>query len=270
MELVFVSLSLGNAYLYVWKTNGTALTANYPVSFPEAHGDIQNFGQNRVLTVDLDRDGKKEILAVAAESGGFSVRAFNWNGTPRSWPSQVQSGRFSHWAAVDFDRDGWPEIVLSYIDYTDSKAKIAVFDGTGTLRSGWPVALPQQANGDKGFLAIGDLDRNGVDEIVIAAEQVLHVLKSDGSSFGPGWPLVGGYFGQPVLADINNDGYPDILTVTDDGSYYTVLRAYDRNTTLLKSWPLLGFEGSWAFTARRPWQAISIATAAPTSPCFVR
>ena len=63
--------------------------------------------------------------------------------------------------------------------------------------------------------------RTGYDQIVAATHNNLFVLNGDGTTFSNAWPLPTSSFnpfGPVILADIDGDGYPEILTSTADYS----------------------------------------------------
>ena len=61
--------------------------------------------------------------------------------------------------------------------------------------------------------ALGDLDGDGVPEIVVQTEDALNVWKGNGTIF-PGWPRTWTNSWQgnsaPVIGDVDGDGLPDI------------------------------------------------------------
>src|SRR5205807_970912 len=100
---------------------------------------------------------------------------------------------------------------------TTSTQKIMhVLQPDGTERPGWPFTLARQNYNT--FLAVGDLDRDGRKEIVVSNGDHLYIFEPDATSFSIAWPLIdpsGNPFGPIALADINDDGYPEILTTRD-------------------------------------------------------
>lgn len=238
-ELVFVRSYQGTAYLYAWKSSGQLLTSNYPVTYPDS--SWLGFPANRILAVDLDHDGRKEILACQMATGTaptFSIVAFNWDGTPRPWPAQSYYGILNQMAVTDFDHDGTPDILFIYYNYSNGLATVWVFDSVGQPRTGWPVTV--STGFADGALALGDLNRDGFDEVIATGAGGLHVLNRNGTVYSAGWPKSGQH-SPAVLGDVNNDGFPDIICLSENysaGTYY--LNAYDAGGTLLKRWQMFG------------------------------
>ncbi len=114
-------------------------------------------------------------------------------------------------------------------------------NGSGVL--GWPffsgnLVTPSQVSSS---LAVGDLDRNGTDEVVFACEREggrVYVLNRDGS-VRAGWPKAAVAFtpdsrlSSPSLGDLDNDGFLDVVFPSTDG----ILYAWNRNGVLLPGFP---------------------------------
>ncbi len=118
----------------------------------------------------------------------------------------------------DIDGDGYDEVVVG-IDGVDSSG-VWVFTHQGEREDGWPKDI------DKNMMsspALGDLDGDGIDDIVICSEQGIHAYLSGSpdwfrSAYTRGhsqWGLA-----TPVMADLENDGYLEVLTVSDSGTVY--------------------------------------------------
>lgn len=142
---------------------------------------------------------------------------------------------------------------------------MAVYSASGGLRPGWPVDL---GSGSPVHLALADLDRDGAEEIVVTGGgsplMALTVLKGDGTRFPGAWPVVAqsGYqnLGVPVAADIDGDGYPEILVTRNDtvflsdDEYYDDARllAYRPNGLLARFWRLQSANGNRLVSAWTP------------------
>ena len=69
-------------------------------------------------------------------------------------------------------------------------------------------------------LAVGDLDRNGENDLIVGAAHYLFAFDRFGNRL-PGWPVQFRtnqyltYLGTPVLADIDNDGWLEVLVSTE-------------------------------------------------------
>ena len=187
--------------------------------------------------VDLEGDGDMEIVAarhsvlyVWDHTGAMLWRAawsFNAvddedHGGSRMWASP---------AIADLDGDGDLEIVVGSDADSSSGLNIAVYDHLGMLLPGWP-----QVFGDSEVRSIctGDLDGDGQFEIAVNktnAGPTTAVYQLNGQ-LRPGWPQVdhpscdppepaeacwdfGGYNQNIGLADMDGDGYLDVISSYD-------------------------------------------------------
>jgi hypothetical protein len=220
-------------YLYVYQADGSLYSANYPALIPQ-----EGFGTSVFVAIDLNGDKRKEILVSALEPSGTSALiAFNTSGTNFSgWARRSFETWIASMTASDLDNNGISEIILQEWP----GPMIRVLDATGAVRAGWPVKV----SATLARIAIGDLDRDARNEIVVAGDDTLTVLRGNGSVFSSSWPL-SGVFGAAVIADINNDGFPEIVVGSTSATYDTRLTAYRRDRSVLKQWFLFGTMGRY-------------------------
>jgi hypothetical protein len=147
----------------------------------------------------------------------------------QQWENQKAGNQYTGTLVGDLDGDGLPEIVA----YTNSTAyssvpSITIYNGQdGTPKD--TVFLSSSANGTSGWnpvmtAAIVDADRNGLGELIFTnPNRTVKSYKTDttGGKFNmiPNWesaalydnPLTSDYLPQPIIADFNSDGIPEVL-----------------------------------------------------------
>ena len=140
---------------------------------------------------------------------------------------------------ADLDGDGSVDIIAP--TWTDTS--LYVFQKDGSLRAGWPLRIHDPI---WSAAAIGDLDNDGSQEIAFGSNGTkFYVMRADGSEWmdGDSNPATKGVFkvlgaqynyGTPALADINNDGYLDIVYGSFDGNLYV----WDRFGNNLPGFPV--------------------------------
>ncbi|HEY0715509.1 MAG TPA: S8 family serine peptidase [Polyangia bacterium] len=221
-------------YLYVYKADGTLFSTNYPALITQ-----EGFGTSVFAAVDLNGDLRKEILVTAlnSDSSTHALVAYNTNGTLfRGWTQRTFNTNVASMNIGDLDNDGLAEIILQEWP----GPMIRVLNGQGNVRTGWPV----NTSADLGRIAIGDLDRDKRNEIVVAGDDKLSVLKANGTSFSTSWPVTRS-FGAAVIADIDNDGAPEIVAGASNASHDARLTAYRKDATVLKNWLVFGSQGRY-------------------------
>ena len=206
------------AFVYAWGSDGLLLNSNFPIQVPYANVSSMNAENPGLVVGDIDGDGKQEIIVPESTSAtSFTLALFANDGTPLSWAPPTFPGTLGQMILADLDHNGKLETILVAMPFNSFDNMLHVLEPDGTERSGWPLDIGQGYI----FLAAGDLARTGYDQIVAATHNNLFVLNSDGTPFSGAWPLPTSSFnpfGPVVLADIDGDGYPEILTATADYS----------------------------------------------------
>ena len=207
---------------------------------------------------DVDGDGVAEIIRssrcfdsddTGEESGDLYV--FDHFGELlNGWPVHADSGYGflrADPALADIDNDGDLEIAITSLNWwNDSIGKVHVFDGDGSVLSGWPKSL------SVGSAAIswGDVDRDGELDLVVGSYFDAYVWTWDGT-LHDGWPIEVDYWNQPsaAIGNIDTTFEFEILTgsnITRNDSGYVWVWGHD------------GFSVSWsplrpkAFTLSTP------------------
>jgi thermitase len=254
-----------NDTLYLYSASGVMRSG-----FPVWLGDRMNAITSPTLLADLDNDGTMEII----------FRTYSWvtqsmeridvytpNGTrfmnfpyvfAPEYGTAGHGGQFSHLSAFDIDKDGRKEIIglgtKCPVGFSQpNQTSIFVWNYNGTLRSGYPIELPETytpfgTNGPSPVIA--DIDNDGTVEIGIFIKEGNWVLndgqfayyKLNGTRMA-GWPV--GFqaevmAGNVTLGDLDRDGMLETVFGTYSGSGSpTRVYAFRSDGTLLPNWPVV-------------------------------
>ena len=235
-------------WLYSGKGGGVfsqgVLVAGYPAG-------VQNVLGPGVAAADFNGDGNLDIVVTFTHPSGFLVYLGNGDGTFQTPVSY--SGSVSEWeiAVGDLNNDGYPDIVLpgatvylnngkgSFSEFTKASLPgyIAIGDvngdhipdlvsSTGYVALGLghgqfapPVYYPVENSGSSYSVALGELRKKGVLDIVTGQNGAVSVLLNTGSgTFEDGeWTSVPGSGNCGAAADFNGDGEPDLAVPTTSG-----------------------------------------------------
>ncbi|HEY6201225.1 MAG TPA: S8 family serine peptidase [Candidatus Binatia bacterium] len=202
--------------------------------------DSFNTPQGPATLVDVDGDGLDEIFI---DDYDRHLHAYKADGESLlGWPAPDQipftgQRRFTP-AVADLDGDGIPEIISG----TDPSCGgvcyyyIVANHLDGSPVQGFPILW---THGLYGYLAVGDVDGDGVPEIIAPGwnNGVISMLifSADGQlkrSIPLGFQDSAVSGTAPALADLDGDGIPEIVVQTD--GYITVLRG---DGTTFPGWP---------------------------------
>jgi hypothetical protein len=217
--------------LFVFNTDGT-VRPGFPISIPDAIWSSVALG-------DVAGDARKEMVF---GSRGNKFYAFHDDGTELidGDSNPLTLGVFKVLGApenngtpalADLDGDGKADII-----YASADGNLYAWRGDGTSLPGFPVAVGP-ANSS---VAVGYLDGPGdpqLDIVVAPNNNTLTVVRADGT-LQPGFPVfprtANSYLRtpSPALADMNNDGFLDIIQAGSNG----VMNVYDHNGAVLAPW----------------------------------
>jgi hypothetical protein len=256
---------------------------------PDLHAgfplDLGASGESSPALADLDGDGAAEIVVATADG---MVGVFKGDGRPLpGWPvytdvrpSLDRRTRGNHLLAAayrpggvrtlargaimgsvavgDVAGSGQPQVVAA-----DLEGKVYAWDVSGRRLRGFPVSTvpafsrPQDRTEDNvldhgigSAPALGDLDGDGLLDIVVGAmDQRVYAWKGNGTTVA-GWPVVARdprqaaglgarIISSPALGDLDGDGGLDVVVGTNE-VYGTTgrLYAFARTGALRRGWPV--------------------------------
>ena len=192
---------------------------------PLAASDFDGDGRTDFVSVGDGRESRIDAISVllATSDGGFTVTKYDR-------PDEHDDVSYRDVALVDADSDG-DEDVAVIDEVRRVVASVVVFENVGGGVLGSPQTVMRGVVASR--LAVGDVDADGHDDLVLSSGDGL-VLLGDGAggfSFDPETPLQRAFGGVVEIADVDGDGLDDLLVGTQAVSGSAVIEVYRRLTT---------------------------------------
>jgi hypothetical protein len=168
-----------------------------------ALGDMNGDGRTDLAFAGYDQSTENYIIGVyrTNASGAFTLAA-----------KQSVDSYVAGLTLADVDRDGKLEaLALLYPNSVAVWSEYAEPAGFGGFRR-IDVSLPNSPSG----VAVGDVNHDGYPDLIVTTDEQMALLLGGSAGFGsPHYfdqQTVGGNWIRPVIADINLDGNPDLIT----------------------------------------------------------
>ena len=187
---------------------------------------VPNDGFTQVA--DINNDGTLDVIVSLHNYSGNQSAIYVWEPereillASRHLTSSDQAGFMSYPFIGDVDGDGYPEILVVYQQASLSTiqgGKMQAFkysEGNTTLQPKWSPAYPISESYARTGITLFDFNQDDTCEIVYRDMALIRII--DGSNSQPvtkaSFPCYSGTgYEYPVVADINNDGMAEIVTV---------------------------------------------------------
>ncbi|HEX6792138.1 MAG TPA: C25 family cysteine peptidase [Candidatus Krumholzibacteria bacterium] len=218
----------GDSKVYAWHDDGHEVR--------DGDGNAQTWGLfstqgnsfvSHIALADVDNVNGLDILAASRDTK--QVFAFSYTGNViAGWPRPVLNVIRAGVVAGDIDGDGNREIIAideKGVLYAWHRDGSEVRNGDNDASTSGVFRKFSNCTYQYGCPATGDLDGDGINELVVGTQgDSVFVLKANGTTL-PGWPK--GYTSDVVavaLGDVDDDGSLDVV-VHEMGGFTRVLRA---------------------------------------------
>ncbi|MBK9333016.1 MAG: T9SS type A sorting domain-containing protein [Ignavibacteria bacterium] len=182
---------------------------NFPIHADNVRWPFQKAGIP--LIADLDKDGQKEIIAVALDYDGVvnpAILLYVIKSDGSSYPNFPKGyDQLIHDIACgDVNGDGYLDIVLRMTFSVDA------IDRFGNSLPGFPISYSDGDIDPTKFISLYDLDNDGKLEIIISKANEVTVFNHDGS-LRAGWPkyIPGKAKYNPAIGDVDGDGFAEMI-----------------------------------------------------------
>jgi hypothetical protein len=251
------------------------LLGNADGTFQPAVNYNAGSGCSQVVVSDVNSDGKPDLVVVNSgdangnSTGSVSVLLGNGDGTFNTARTFSAGQAPVSVAVADFNGDGIADLaVVDFGVYYAQSGSVRILlgkgDGTFTLANSYAAGLLPAS------VAVGDFNRDGIPDLVVAAYDRVAVLLGNGdATFQPAASYFSGL--NPVsvqLGDFNGDGIPDLAVTNVLSDDVSVFLGNGDGTFQLAVNYAAGPLQVWAVRTtqvRDPWSSgISTAMALPT------
>lgn len=167
------------------------------------------------LTLDANRDGIADLVISSSQPSGITTLLGDGTGRMDSvrnelpFPANTQCGSL---ASGDFNRDGFPDLVVGNVMRDSQQVFLVLGDPSGTALWLYPMLPIETGIAEPGEVACADLNNDGFLDVVVGGESRMGVCLGNGDgTFQAVLPLtLPGQFVGFHLGEANGDGVPDL------------------------------------------------------------
>lgn len=218
--LFLTSCSAGQAN--VGQANASASETSRPLFAPAPGPPINITGPSNVAVVDMNRDGKPDLVVASERARNVSVLLGDGLGQFRATAARTISVRDDPGEMVlgDVNGDGNSDLALASHDSYGVTLLLGDGEGALALAPNSPIVMKKGQHPHTHGLGIGDLNGDGKLDLATVNNTDNDVSVAFGDGRGnftnaPGSPYAVGPSPYPLaLGDINNDGRLDIAATT--------------------------------------------------------